>query len=65
MQVSTMIRDLFVNTSLSQQISQHDWHLVNALSEYSLPQEERRMIKRLIHSVRRGWFTVLHERLDG
>ncbi|MEB3826061.1 hypothetical protein [Phormidium sp. CCY1219] len=54
-----MIRDLFINASLSQQISHHDWKLLHSLSESSLSSEERRMIKRLIHSVKRGWFQVL------
>ncbi|AFY83249.1 hypothetical protein [Oscillatoria acuminata] len=59
MQVTATVRDMFINASLSQQISFHDWVLLNALPESNLSQEERRMIKRLMHSVRRGWFRVL------
>lgn len=59
MQVTATVRDMFINASLSQQISFHDWVFLNALPESNLSQEERRMIKRLMHSVRRGWFRVL------
>ncbi len=59
---STTIHEVFIKSSLSQKISLTDWHKLNlALSEGCLTQEEQRLIRRILHSVRRGWFDILGE----
>lgn len=54
------IEKLFVQASLSQEITETDWQQIAALSEQDpLSPEARRMVKRILHGVRRGWVTVL------
>ena len=54
------IEQIFINTSLSQRITERDWHNLNALSKSNLSPEERQMIQRIKHSIRRGWFSILN-----
>lgn len=53
------IEELFVQASLSQEITETDWQELEVLSEEALSPEARRMVKRIVHGVRRGWVTVL------
>jgi hypothetical protein len=55
---STNIQDLFIHGSISRQISRVDWEKINTLSGKSLSAEDELMVKRIRHSVRRGWINV-------
>lgn len=54
----TTIQNLFINGSMSHEINQRDWEKINTLSTKSLSAEDKLMIKRIRHSVRRGWINV-------
>ena len=54
----TTIQNLFINGSMSHEINQRDWEKINTLSTQSLSAEDKLMIKRIRHSVRRGWINV-------
>lgn len=53
------IEQLFINASLSQKITQTDWEKLTVAAKSSLTPEEQLMVKRIVHSVRRGWFLIL------
>ncbi|WP_199249457.1 hypothetical protein [[Phormidium] sp. ETS-05] len=53
------IEQLFVNTSLSQRITQNEWEQLVTIANSPLTPEEQLMVKRIVHSVRRGWFSIL------
>ena len=53
------IEQLFLQASLSQEITETDWQQLEVLSESPLSPEAQRMVKRIVHGVRRGWVTVL------
>ncbi len=54
----TNIQDLFIHGSISHQINRVDWERVNTLSDSSLSAEDELTVRRIRHSVRRGWITV-------
>lgn len=54
----TNIQDLFIHGSISHQINRVDWEKINNLSSSNLSAEDELMIKRIRHSVRRGWINV-------
>jgi hypothetical protein len=54
----TTIQDLFIKGSISHQINRIDWEKINTLSSSHLSAEDKLMIKRIRHSVRRGWINV-------
>lgn len=58
--LSKQIEQIFIDTSLTQQMTIQDWHLLNQLAQASLPQDDERIVKRIMHSVRRGWIQVLN-----
>lgn len=53
------IEQLFINASLSQRITQTDWEKLTVAAKSPLTPEEQLMVKRIVHSVRRGWFSIL------
>jgi hypothetical protein len=53
------IEQLFINTSLSQKITQNDWEKLSIIANSPLTPEEQLMVRRIVHSVRRGWFCIL------
>jgi len=58
MELTANIQDLFIHGSISHQIDQHDWEKINTLSGRTLSPEDELMIKRIRHSVRRGWIQI-------
>lgn len=54
----TTIHNLFINGAMSHQINKRDWEKINTMSSKSLSPEDELMIKRIRHSVRRGWINV-------
>ncbi len=54
----TNIQDLFIHGSISHQINRVDWEKINALSGKNLSAEDQLILKRIRHSVRRGWINV-------
>lgn len=59
MYLSNQIENLFIDVSLSQKITETEWRELVAISESSLSPEVQRMVKRIMHGVRRGWVNVL------
>lgn len=58
MKLTTNIQDLFINGCISHEINQGDWEKINVLSSKALSPEDELMIKRIRHSVRRGWINI-------
>lgn len=58
--LSKQIEQLFIDTSLTQQMTIQDWHQLNQLAQVPLPQDDERIVRRIMHSVRRGWIQVLN-----
>ena len=56
---NSKIYQIFIDTSLSQQMTGQDWQQLNELAESSLAKDDERMVRRIMHSVRRGWIQVL------
>lgn len=54
----TTIQNLFINGSMSHEMNQRDWEKINTLSTQPLSTEDKLMIKRIRHGVRRGWINV-------
>ncbi len=54
------IEQIFIDTSLTQQMTVQDWQHLNQLAQASLPQDDERMVRRIMHSVRRGWIQILN-----
>ncbi|GAB4279476.1 MAG: hypothetical protein Fur0025_06780 [Oscillatoriaceae cyanobacterium] len=59
MYLSNQIENLFIDVSLSQKITETEWRELVAISESPLSPEVQRMVKRIMHGVRRGWVNVL------
>ncbi len=55
----TQLEEMFVSASVSQTISKDEWETLTGLSEAALSLEEHRMIKRIMHGVRRGWVNII------
>ena len=55
----TQLEEMFVSASVSQTISKDEWETLTVLSEAALSLEEHRMIKRILHGVRRGWVNIV------
>ncbi|WP_199247703.1 hypothetical protein [[Phormidium] sp. ETS-05] len=55
----TQLEELFVSASVSQTISKDEWETLSGLSEAPLSIEAQRMIKRIMHGVRRGWVNIV------
>ena len=55
------IEELFVASTISQTISENDWQMLEALHELPLTLEASRLIKRIMHGVRRGWVSVVEQ----
>lgn len=56
---NSKIHQIFIDTSLSQQMTGQDWQHLNELAGSSLAKDDERMVRRIMHSVRRGWIRVL------
>jgi hypothetical protein len=54
------IEQIFIDTSLTQQMTVQDWQHLNQLAQASLPQDDERIVRRIMHSVRRGWIQILN-----
>ncbi len=54
------IEQIFIDTSLTQQMTVQDWQHLNQLAQTPLPQDDERMVRRIMHSVRRGWIQILN-----
>ncbi len=59
MYLTNQIENLFIDVSLSQKITETDWQELVAISESPLSPEVQRMVKRILHGVRRGWVSIL------
>jgi hypothetical protein len=57
---NSKVDQIFINTSLTQQMTVQDWQHLNELAESSLAKDDERMVRRIMHSVRRGWIQVLN-----
>ena len=57
----TTIQHLFINGSISHEIKQDDWEEINTLSSNLLSPEDRVIIQRIRHSIRRGWINILSQ----
>ncbi len=57
---NSKIEQIFIDTSLTQQITAQDWQHLNRLAKTSLPQDDERIVRRIMHSVRRGWIQILN-----
>ena len=55
------IEELFVASSMSHTISKSDWQMLETLHELPLTLEAERLIKRIMHGVRRGWVSVIEQ----
>ena len=55
------IEQIFIDTSLSQQMTKQDWQHINNMAKSTLAKDDERIIKRMMHSVRRGWIQLLNE----
>ncbi|MBK4732340.1 hypothetical protein JJD41_21080 [Oxynema sp. CENA135] len=56
---NSQIQEVFINASLSQKVTHREWNLLQHLMQAPLNQEEKRMIRRIVHSVDRGWFSLV------
>lgn len=55
----SQLEEMFVSASVSQTISKDEWEILTVLSAATLSLEEHRIIKRIIHGVRRGWVNIV------
>jgi hypothetical protein len=54
------IAELFCQVSQSGTLTRtHRYNLMSALLNYTLSEEDKSVIDRLIHATRRGWVTIL------
>ena len=53
------IERIFIDTSLSHQMTPQDWQQINDMAASALAKDDERIVKRIMHSVRRGWIQVL------
>lgn len=55
----SQLEEMFVSASVSQTISKDEWESLNFLAAATLSIEEHRLIKRILHGVRRGWVNIV------
>lgn len=56
---NSKVQQIFIDTSLTQRMTIQDWQQLNELAQASLAKDDERMLRRIMHSVRRGWIQIL------
>jgi len=57
--LNSKIEQIFIDTSLTQRMTVQDWQQLNELAQASLAKDDERIVRRIMHSVRRGWIQIL------
>lgn len=59
---ASIIEEIFIKASISHNVTKSEWQKIEyAIAEDCVSLEERLLIRRIQHSVYRGWFRVLGE----
>mgnify|MGYP003572523294 CR=1 FL=1 len=57
--LNSKVEQIFIDTSLTQRMTVQDWQQLNELAQASLAKDDERIVRRIMHSVRRGWIQIL------